>query len=253
MSFEITPVTPTAVVPSAEPAFLQFQQQGAALGAPNVRVVNFISPLVATRGVGEHENVLTVTGPAPATCTLQTGPFDFYDNFTGDGPLASRVATPGPGSWSSFALGNTLDGMLGVASGVTDTGGNTSTITGVSNFIEVGFMLSSSVLLADGVSYVRVIDNGGGVTMDWTNASLLASLPFSELQAAGPGWDTAWVGKEVVLRLTNSFTGIGGRVAVCDNNLQSFFGTTWGTAMINKLGIFFHPGVFVSHVYAKWG
>jgi hypothetical protein len=42
------------------PGFLQWMQDGEPLGDDQVLVVNFVSPLVATRGVGEHENVITV-------------------------------------------------------------------------------------------------------------------------------------------------------------------------------------------------
>lgn len=48
--------------------FLLFLQDSVSLGDDQVLVVNFVAPLVATRGVGEHENVITVTlQPAPET------------------------------------------------------------------------------------------------------------------------------------------------------------------------------------------
>ena len=65
MPFGVTPVVPEPVVPAAEPTFVQWQSQGVNLGVPDIQIVNFVSPLKATRGVGENRNVLTVTGPLP--------------------------------------------------------------------------------------------------------------------------------------------------------------------------------------------
>lgn len=85
MPFEITPEpyvppgtpveppnsTSFGVVPAPPPrvrdtdSFIQWQSGGYDLGDDKVLVVNFTPPLVATRGVGEHENVITVRRIVP--------------------------------------------------------------------------------------------------------------------------------------------------------------------------------------------
>ena len=56
-SRQSTPETDTGF-----PRFIQFQQDGVNLGGPDVDTVNFVSPLIAVRGVsGTDEKTLTVT------------------------------------------------------------------------------------------------------------------------------------------------------------------------------------------------
>jgi len=65
-SFAVTPViAPVAPIPGTPSTFLQWQAGGYDLGLPDVLVVNFRYPLVATRGVGEHENIITVRRASP--------------------------------------------------------------------------------------------------------------------------------------------------------------------------------------------
>ena len=59
-TFTPTADTPATGVPGTPPTFIQWQDAGVDLGEPNVLVINFTYPLIATRGVGEHENVITV-------------------------------------------------------------------------------------------------------------------------------------------------------------------------------------------------
>ena len=59
-TFAVSGETFGAPVPGTPPTFLQWQLGGYDLGGPDVLVVNFTYPLIATRGVGEHENVITV-------------------------------------------------------------------------------------------------------------------------------------------------------------------------------------------------
>jgi hypothetical protein len=61
MSFSITPASGFPPQASDEfPNYIQFQNQGADLGLPNVDTVNFGRNLTATRGTGENANVVTV-------------------------------------------------------------------------------------------------------------------------------------------------------------------------------------------------
>lgn len=53
------PFTPATATDA--PVFIQFQDQGTDLGGPDADVLNFGTGLLATRGVGEQENVVTVT------------------------------------------------------------------------------------------------------------------------------------------------------------------------------------------------
>jgi hypothetical protein len=85
MTFEITPVAaPVAQAQAGE--FIQFQNDGTALGAPTVTVVNFTGTgIEATRGVGESANVITVRITPPAV--------NFEDVFVGD-PEALYLHSP---------------------------------------------------------------------------------------------------------------------------------------------------------------
>lgn len=47
--------------PEGFPNFIQFQADGVNLGDPDVDTVDFVYPLIATRGAGENSNVVTVT------------------------------------------------------------------------------------------------------------------------------------------------------------------------------------------------
>lgn len=65
MSFGITPASGFPPQASDEfPNYIQFQNQGSALGLPNVDTVNFGRNLVASRGTGENANVVTVVAEA---------------------------------------------------------------------------------------------------------------------------------------------------------------------------------------------
>lgn len=194
--------------------------------------------------------------PHGPSCTLQTGPFQFEDNFAGDGPLASRVAVPGPGAWAGSATGSTLGGQLGDPLGVTAMGGSIGTHT-FSTFLEIGFTLVSAPALGPGVNYMTFGTGSGFIVGTWQEGAngLNVSFPFSELATAGPGWDTAaFVGKEVMFHMIGGpvTSGVNGRVAVCDNDLQSFFGNSWGGSINSTVNINFHGGVVIDHLYAKW-
>ncbi len=64
-TFAPTPATTPPGIPGTPPSFLQWKSDGVALGEPDVLIVDFRFPLIATRGVGEHENVITVRRADP--------------------------------------------------------------------------------------------------------------------------------------------------------------------------------------------
>jgi hypothetical protein len=71
LGFGITPIYPT--IPSDPPEFaefIQFQSGGEDLSGPTVQIVNFLSPIKATRGVGENAHVITVAGPVSLVVSL---------------------------------------------------------------------------------------------------------------------------------------------------------------------------------------
>lgn len=212
--------------------------------------------------------------PHPPQCALQSGPFDFYDDFFGDGPLGSRVATPGPGVWGAGAAGSTLSGELGDPLGVTATGGIFVTDGATfSKFLEIGFMLVSFVPHAPGSNYLTIALSGGGINATWNDSALNVSFPFSELGAAATiPFDANLVGKEVVLRIANTSTLANGdpwsRLAACDITLaaggtkpgafevtgQGSLQNAWGTTVVGEsVSATFAAGVVISHLYAKWG
>ncbi len=99
MGFAMTPASgyppPT---PDEFPNYIQFQSDGTNLGLPDADVVDFVYPLVATRGTGENENVVTVTTvdspSAPPAGSLSIFGFKAIGSGSGTGIL----------SWSSTVL-----------------------------------------------------------------------------------------------------------------------------------------------------
>ena len=87
MTFGVTPVAASTVVGTAVPGFIQWQGNAANVGTPSVVTVNIESPLIATRGVGEQRNVLTIS---------------------------ADVCLDGP-TWTQFTLPITLTGWGGMA------------------------------------------------------------------------------------------------------------------------------------------
>lgn len=61
MTFAVTPVPASTAVGTAVPGFIQWQDAGVNVGTPAVVTINIESPLIATRGVGEQRNVLTIS------------------------------------------------------------------------------------------------------------------------------------------------------------------------------------------------
>ncbi len=57
--------TDTTTRPATPPSFIEWLSGGYSLGGADVLVVDFVYPLVATRGVGQHENVITVRRARP--------------------------------------------------------------------------------------------------------------------------------------------------------------------------------------------
>jgi hypothetical protein len=72
--FGITPIYPT--IPNDPPEFaefIQFQSEDVDLSGPTVQIVNFLSPLKATRGVGENAHIITVSRTIPRNEVSLTG------------------------------------------------------------------------------------------------------------------------------------------------------------------------------------
>lgn len=145
MAFSIAPVTgfppPTA---ESFPQYIQFQNQGTDLGAPDATTLNFAGKALATRGVGENEGTVTVT----------VGAFAWNDQ---DGDY-------------TLVLG---DAENGVAVNAT-TGLPTLTVPGED---EVDFPVGTSILIAqDGVAQVSIVPVSG--------VTLRVREPFLALTAA---------------------------------------------------------------------
>ncbi len=118
MPFGVTPVGPT--IPRTPPEFsefIQFQSDGDPLSGPTVQVVNILSPLTATRGVGENAHVVTISRPdipfifvsltgvqaAGEVGDVESDPPLFYVPFTGD--VADDVtANPAPATVGATAV-----------------------------------------------------------------------------------------------------------------------------------------------------
>lgn len=105
MAFGLTPVTGfPPVTPDEFPNFIQFRADGTNLGGPDADVVDFVYPLVATRGTGENENVVTVT-TAENPSAVPAGSIDVMAfTLTGSGSgawtFASLLADADVGSWN---------------------------------------------------------------------------------------------------------------------------------------------------------
>ena len=158
MPFGVTPVGPT--IPRTPPEFsefIQFQSEGEDLSGPTVQVVNILSPLRATRGVGENAHVVTISRPDIPFITIsltgvqaqgetgiaESGQPLFYVPFTGD--VADDVtANPAPATVGAGAIisGNafqsqsppTIDSTCGISWSSSKLGALTSgdfTLAGV--------------------------------------------------------------------------------------------------------------------------
>lgn len=100
-TFGITPVTGYPLPPSDDfPQFIQFQNSGADLGAPDADTLNFATGATATRGTGENANVITVavesTAGGTVTSVALEAPAEFAvagSPITVDGTLVLSKAT----------------------------------------------------------------------------------------------------------------------------------------------------------------
>lgn len=59
--------------PEGFPNYIQFRADGENLGDPDVDTVDFVYPLVATRGTGENSNVVTVTTAENPSAQVPSG------------------------------------------------------------------------------------------------------------------------------------------------------------------------------------
>ena len=95
MPFGVYPSGTPAPNPETFPTFIQWQQDSENLGGPDADTVNLTGGLTGTRGVGENENVLTLTAmlqvtaggvefPLPVTgLDISTGITATQDSITG--------------------------------------------------------------------------------------------------------------------------------------------------------------------------
>ena len=111
MPFGVTPISPT--IPSDPPEFsefIQFESEGEPLGGPTVQIVNFLSPLKATRGAGENAHIITVR-QAPGVFVSLTG----VGAETDTGLLTpGHLCTNGP-VWQVASIDNTYRWGAGFA------------------------------------------------------------------------------------------------------------------------------------------
>lgn len=98
-------ITPTGSgVPATDqgfPNFIQWQSNGMNLGGPDADTVNIGAGITVTRGVGEQENVITLTAEAPPELVWRhidgDGVVEFGDVANGismDGDSASALVIP---------------------------------------------------------------------------------------------------------------------------------------------------------------
>lgn len=230
MPFEITPTPAPAAntPPGTPPTFLQWKSGGEPLGDPNVIVVDFLPPLVATRGVGEHENVITVrvegTPPPHVTvaltgvaatgavgsvaaigpCVFFGGPYLFRDDFVGGAQSLSTYTH----DQNAFGAANWTTSTIS-----TDGAGHAVVPPNSSAFItmapgyprSIGFRINAALTTAVEKSFLFGLSTGIEGTVEDTDVELF--FPFTEESAfAAFDWDTA-LGKEVVIEYIATGTG----------------------------------------------
>lgn len=107
MAFGLTPAgagfPPQA--PDAFPNYIQFRADGTDLGEANADTVDFVYPLIATRGTGENSNVVTVTTAENPSAVAPSGAaavmaFALSGNGAGSWTFTSLVADATVGSWN---------------------------------------------------------------------------------------------------------------------------------------------------------
>ncbi len=159
MAFAITPVeAPLAQAQAGE--FIQFQNDGTALGAPNVTVVNFTGTgIEATRGTGENANVITVRITPP--------PVNFDDQFEGFAEalyLHTPDVAPASFAWSDNSPNPNLllDGSGSLMNPGVDIVGGTGTIA-------MPMSTNYSLLLYATMDGAGVTDSVSGVSFTLTD------------------------------------------------------------------------------------
>lgn len=159
MTFGITPLN-APIARTEFPGFVQWQDEGVDLGAPNVRVINFTGdPALyqVTRGTGENSNVITVRAP-----DLPTDPM-FGDLL---------LLMPGSSLTDDLSpLNNTIDGS--------GTGGmevsSAQTLFGLPTLYSPPTPPSNGLSVPYGTSYIAA--NGGN--QGGTGGFMLGSQDFS--------------------------------------------------------------------------
>jgi len=122
-TFGITPAAGFPPQASDEfPNYIQFQQDGTDLGAPNVDTVNFADGLTATRGTGESANVVTVVAQTNPSSGGGGGGGDTFTWVDTAGDYLVDVTDVGNGIRTTHTTGLLTitvpgDASLGIASG----------------------------------------------------------------------------------------------------------------------------------------
>lgn len=132
--------------PEGFPNFIQFRADGANLGDPDVDTVDFVYPLIATRGAGENSNVVTVTTAENPSAAVPSGAvavmaFTLSGNGAGSWTFTSLVSDATVGAWNdtsdvlTFASAGVY--QVSVASRLTLVS-NLATYAGVFSFVGSG-------------------------------------------------------------------------------------------------------------------
>jgi hypothetical protein len=137
-TFGITPVSGFPLPQSEDfPQFIQFQENGEDLGAPDADTLNFANGVTATRGTGENANVVTVT--------------------------AEGGGGAGPITWRSAAASTTLV-LADAENGVAMNGGASAVVT-IPTHAAVAYDTGVSILLLWESGVKPTIDPAVGVTL----------------------------------------------------------------------------------------
>ncbi len=138
-TFGITPVTGYPQPPSDDfPQFIQFQENGENLGAPDADTLNFGNGITATRGTGENSNIVSVTATGGG----------------GSGPVA----------WRSITGNDTLL-LADAENAIATNGGAPLTIT-VPPHADVAYDSGVSILIKWETGEQPTIVGGAGVAVD---------------------------------------------------------------------------------------
>lgn len=278
MPFEITPVAPPAEnqPPGTPPTFLQWKSAGEPLGDPNVLIVDFVHPLIATRGVGEHENVITVrradvpppphitvaitgvgatgqvgTVTPPVDCVYSSGPFLFRDDYVGAAQSLSTYTHDqnafGAANWTTSTISTD-----GAGHAVLPPNSNAFITMAPGYPRQIGLRINAALTTA----VEKIITFGLSTGIEGTIEDNVVQLFFPNTEQSAFtafDWDTC-LGKEIIVEYVEAGLSSVVNVYVCGTLIGTISAVSGGSSQMNAMTFvrFGRPAGVTGDVYLDY-